>query len=139
MTHTLPPFPFPPFLPPFLSDLVEGGFRTDAPKLLNITQPDGPSFTVEGNKVSWQQWSFRVGFNFREGLVLHQVGYEDQGRVRPIVFRASMVEMAVPYAEPRAPYHRKCAFDVSDYGLGELDERGGEREGGRGGRERARG
>jgi Cu2+-containing amine oxidase len=24
----------------------------------------------------------------------------------------------VPYAEPRAPYHRKCAFDVSDYGLG---------------------
>lgn len=87
---------------------------------------------MEGNKVSWQQWSFRVGFNFREGLVLHQVGYEDQGRVRPIVFRASMVEMAVPYAEPRAPYHRKCAFDVSDYGLGTLDERG--REGGREGR-----
>ena len=24
----------------------------------------------------------------------------------------------MPYAEPRAPYHRKCAFDVSDYGLG---------------------
>jgi len=102
-----------------LADLVEGGFRTDAPKPLNITQPEGPSFTVEGNKVLWQQWSFRVGFNFREGLVLHQVGYEDQGRVRPIIFRASMVEMAVPYAEPRAPYHRKCAFDVSDYGLGE--------------------
>ncbi len=97
-------------------DLVEGGFRADPPKALNIIQPDGPSFTVSGNLVTWQKWSFRVGFNAREGLVLHRVGYEDQGRVRPILHRASMVEMAVPYAEPRAPYHRKCAFDVGDYG-----------------------
>lgn len=32
--------------------------------------------------------------------------------MRPILYRASLVEMAVPYAEPRAPYNRKCAFDV---------------------------
>ena len=24
----------------------------------------------------------------------------------------------MPYAEPRAPFHKKCAFDVVDYGLG---------------------
>lgn len=103
--------------------LVEGGLRADPPKPLNVVQPEGPSFTVVGNKVSWQKWSFRVGFNFREGLVLHQVGYQDLGRLRPVLFRASMVEMAVPYAEPRAPYHRKCAFDVSDYGLGEWERK----------------
>ena len=28
-------------------------------KPLEITQPEGPSFTVEGWKVSWQKWSFR--------------------------------------------------------------------------------
>jgi Cu2+-containing amine oxidase len=44
--------------------------------------------------------------------------YEDSGRVRPVLHRASIVEIAVPYAEPRAPFHKKCAFDVVDYGLG---------------------
>ena len=44
--------------------------------------------------------------------------YEDQGRIRPIVHRASLVEMAVPYGDPNAPFQRKCAFDVGDYGLG---------------------
>lgn len=60
---------------------------------------------MDGNLVQWQKWSFRVGFNYREGLVLHQVGFEDQGRVRPVMHRLSIVEMSVPYAEPRAPYH----------------------------------
>ena len=32
--------------------------------------------------------------------------------------RASLVEMAVPYGDPNAPFQRKCAFDVGDYGLG---------------------
>jgi len=35
-----------------------------------------------------------------------------------VLHRASVVEIAVPYAEPRAPFHKKCAFDVVDYGLG---------------------
>ena len=35
-----------------------------------------------------------------------------------MLHRASVVEIAVPYAEPRAPFHKKCAFDVVDYGLG---------------------
>ncbi|MCJ1305232.1 hypothetical protein MMC08_008046 [Hypocenomyce scalaris] len=26
--------------------------------------------------------------------------------------------MAVPYGDPNAPFQRKCAFDVGDYGLG---------------------
>jgi hypothetical protein len=57
----------------------------------------GPSFTVDGNLVCWQKWQFRVGFNYREGLVLHQLGYEDGDGVRPVLHRASLVEMAVPY------------------------------------------
>lgn len=38
-------------------------------------QPEGPSWEVDGHHVKWQQWDLRVGFNYREGLVLHQVGY----------------------------------------------------------------
>lgn len=37
----------------------------------------------------------------REGLVLHCVGYEDGGKLRPVLHRASLVEMAVPYGDPR--------------------------------------
>jgi len=87
---------------------------SDANAALDIVQPNGPGFRVNGNAVEWSKWSFRVGFNHREGLVLHDVSYDG----RPVLHRASLVEMAVPYADPRPPYHRKCAFDVGDYGLG---------------------
>ncbi len=51
-------------------------YRDDV-KPLEIVQSAGPSFTVEGNEVRWQKWRLRVGFNAREGLVLHAIGYED--------------------------------------------------------------
>ncbi|CAM9819885.1 unnamed protein product, partial [Hapterophycus canaliculatus] len=89
-------------------------FRSDPPRPLEITQPDGPSFSVDGNSVSWQRWSLRIGFNYREGLVLHDVKFDG----RPVMWRGSLVEMAVPYGDPREPFTRKCAFDVGDYGLG---------------------
>ncbi len=94
-------------------------FRQDL-KPLEITQPEGPSFRVEGNKVSWQKWSLRVGFNPREGLVLYCVGYEDKGRVRPVMYRASLSEMVVPYGDPRAHNFRRNAFDLGEYGIGML-------------------
>ena len=51
----------------------ERGWRTGL-KPLNVVQPEGPSFTVDGNMVFWQKWSMRVSFNYSEGLVLHTVG-----------------------------------------------------------------
>lgn len=91
------------------NEYLANSWRTNPLKTLDITQPDGPSFTVEdSNHVQWQNWSFRVGFNYREGLVLHDVEFDG----RSVVKRASLVEMAVPYGDPRPPYTRKCAFDV---------------------------
>jgi len=87
-------------------------------KPINITQPEGPSFTVEGNLVRWHKWHIRVGFNAREGLVLHQIAFQDGDRLRPVIHRASLSEMAVPYGDPNYPYIRKCALDVGDYGMG---------------------
>ncbi|KAI8472761.1 MAG: copper amine oxidase [Monoraphidium minutum] len=99
------------------SDLQPGPWRAGL-KPLDVLQPEGPSFSVEGGLVKWQKWQMRVSFNYREGLVLHSVAYEDGGKLRPVLHRASLVEMAVPYGDPKAPWTRKCAFDVSDYGLG---------------------
>ena len=59
---------------------------------------------VEGNGIKWQKWQIRISFNWREGLVLHNVGYEDGDAVRPVLYRASIAEMAVPYAEAQVSY-----------------------------------
>jgi primary-amine oxidase len=96
-----------------------GPLRTDL-KPLAITQPEGPSFTVEGNLVRWQKWSLRVGMDPLEGLVLHTVGYEDGGRIRPIMYRASVSEMVVPYGHPGPMHAWKSAFDAGEWGLGRM-------------------
>jgi primary-amine oxidase len=87
-------------------------------KPLAIEQPEGPSFTLNGHQLSWQNWNFVVGFNAREGLTIHDVRYNDRGRLRPILFRASLTEMVVPYGDPRPTQARKNAFDVGEYGMG---------------------
>ena len=94
-------------------------FRTDL-KPLDVVQPEGPSFSVDGNLVIWQKWSFRVGYTRREGLVLHGISYQDQGRERPIINRASLSELVVPYGDPEEKNYRKNAFDVGEAGIGSL-------------------
>ncbi len=94
-----------------------GPLRNDL-KPVEIAQPDGPSFQVDGHEVCWQKWRFRLGFTPREGLVLYTVGYEDQGRVRPILYRASLAEMIVPYGDPGQAHYRKNVLDMGEHGLG---------------------
>ena len=110
--------PFPPKSGSYYPE-DNGPLRTDL-KPLEITQPEGPSFEVEGNLVRWQKWSMRVGMDPLEGLVLCTVGYEDGGRVRPILYRASVSEMVVPYGHPGPMHAWKSAFDAGEWGLGRM-------------------
>ena len=87
-------------------------------KPLEITQPQGPSFAVDDYQVRWQNWSFVIGFNAREGLTLHHLRYRDGGRDRSVLYRASLTEMVVPYGDPGPTQFRKNAFDVGEYGIG---------------------
>ncbi len=87
-------------------------------KPLVITQPEGPSFALTGHRMAWQNWRFVIGFNAREGLTIHDVRYDDNGRIRPIFYRASLTEMVVPYGDPRPTQARKNAFDLGEYGVG---------------------
>ena len=108
-------------IPPESGDYYPEGqkLRTDL-RPLTIAQPEGPSFTVEGNLVSWQRWSFRVTMDPLEGLVLRTLGYEDGGRVRPVLYRASISEMVVPYGSPDPMHMWKNAFDAGEWGLGRM-------------------
>jgi len=89
--------------------------RTDL-KALEITQPDGPSFTIEGHRIDWQGWSLRVSVDPYEGLVLHTVSL----RGRSILHRASISEMVVPYGDPGPLHGWKNAFDAGEWGLGRM-------------------
>ena len=95
------------------------GYRTDQ-RPIEITQPDGVSFTLHGRELRWQKWRLRVGFSHREGLVLHEIAYEDNGELRPVCHRASIAELVIPYGDPNPTVHFKNVFDIGEYGVGPL-------------------
>jgi len=94
-------------------------FRTPL-KPLDVVQPEGPSFTLEGNLLTWDNWDVRIGFNGREGLVLYRLGYTIGDDRRPVGYRLSMAEMVVPYGTPEGVHYRKNVFDSGEYGFGKL-------------------
>jgi primary-amine oxidase len=96
---------------------VRGPLRTTQ-KPIEITQPQGSSLTLEGNVLTWEKWSLRVGFDTREGLVLHQIGFDEGAGIRPIVYRASIAEMVVPYADPSPVRSWQNYFDTGEYLVG---------------------
>jgi primary-amine oxidase len=85
---------------------------------LEVSQPEGASFRLDGRLLSWQNWSLRLGFTCREGLVLHTVGFTDSGRLRPVAHRLSFAEMIVPYRDATSDHYRRTAFDIGEWGLG---------------------
>jgi primary-amine oxidase len=92
----------------------------------DVVQPDGPSWDIDGWTVEWQRWRFHVGWTQREGLVLHNVTYDDPGHKgsdpghRSVLSRASVAEMAVPYGTPVQSDRFKNAMDAGEYNLGRL-------------------
>ncbi|MEI6236324.1 MAG: hypothetical protein WCT04_24975 [Planctomycetota bacterium] len=53
-----------------------------------------------------------------KGLTLYQVSYNDHGKVRPILYKACLSEMTVPYGDPAKTWSFRNAFDVGEYGVG---------------------
>jgi primary-amine oxidase len=110
-----------PTMGEYVPRLVPALELRDDLKPLEVRQPEGVSFTLDGNELRWQRWSLRIGFNPREGMVLHTVGYEDPTpptRVRPVAHRLSFAEMVVPYRDPTGEHERRTAFDIGEWGLG---------------------
>jgi len=110
----------------FLPDLMKetepkGTFKLrDDVKPLNVVQPEGVSFKIDGNVLEWQKWKMHVAFSHREGIALSTITYNDNGVVRPVLYRMSVAEMTVPYGAPDHPHPRKFAFDTGEYGMGTM-------------------
>ncbi|MEC8298988.1 MAG: primary-amine oxidase [Pseudomonadota bacterium] len=85
-------------------------------KDIEITQPKGPSFKVDGYKISWQGYEFRVGMHPVNGLVLHQISLQG----RPILYRAALSDMVVPYGDQDPMHSWKHVLDASEYNMGQM-------------------
>jgi primary-amine oxidase len=83
-------------------------------KPIEVVQPEGVSFTVEGSEIGWYRWTLRAALDPQEGLVLHDVRFDG----RPVLHRASCAEMIVPYGEPHPMHAWRTYFDAGEYGLG---------------------
>ena len=83
---------------------------------LAITQPEGPSFSLDGNDISWLGWRLSFGVRPIEGLVLYDISYQG----RPILHRAAIEEMVVPYGASSPNHWWKNAFDAGEWGLGRM-------------------
>ncbi|PFH61859.1 hypothetical protein XA68_15987 [Ophiocordyceps unilateralis] len=79
-----------------------------------VHQPQGSSLDLQGGLLSWEKWRLRVGFNYREGMTLHDVRYDG----RSLFYRLSLSELFVPYGDPRPVFQRKGALDLGNDGAG---------------------
>jgi primary-amine oxidase len=82
---------------------------------VSMVQPLGPSFTVNGNQVSWQNWKFHFRVDPRRGIVLSTVRYTDAGKDRSIMYQGSLSELFVPYMDPSEPWNYQGYYDLGTY------------------------
>ncbi len=82
---------------------------------ISVMQPMGPSFTLDGQEVSWQHWKFHFRVDPRRGIVLSLVRYEDGTRERPVMYQGSLSELVVPYMDPNEPWVAQAFFDLGSY------------------------
>lgn len=90
----------------YLPAFIGNGYVHDSLKPIDITQPEGPSFRMEGNELHWAGYKMHIGFNYREGIVLSDVSMYDmyEQRQRDLFNRISVVEMVVPYGNPQVSF-----------------------------------
>lgn len=89
------------------------------PNPIRISQPEGSSISFNGQEISWQHWRLRYGIDNREGLIIYDVRYVDNGVERPVMYKGSMPEMVVPYGAPSLLQAAYNFFDAGEYRLGQ--------------------
>ena len=85
-------------------------------KPLEITQPEGVSFTLDGNALTLAEVVAAARLQPPRGPgPAHASAYDGARRV---AHRLSFAEMVVPYRDPTPDHYRRTAFDIGEWGLG---------------------
>ncbi|MBY0489553.1 MAG: hypothetical protein K2R93_06900 [Gemmatimonadaceae bacterium] len=82
---------------------------------VQMVQPKGATYALNGHEVSWQNWKFQFRMDMRRGLVISQVRYTDGGKDRSVMYQGSLSELFVPYMDPNDPWNYQGYFDLGTY------------------------
>ena len=90
------------------------------PKLRPVRQdvPRGSNIALADNVVSWQNWSFHMRMERRDGLVLSLINYRDGEKDRSIAYQIHASEMFVPYMDASPGWYFRTFLDTGEYGFG---------------------
>lgn len=105
-------------LPDFGESIKNSKHETFSP--FSIRQNAKKAFNLNGSTIEWQGWKFNATLHPREGLVIHSVRYNYKNKTRKIAHRISLSEMVVPYGDTSLHWYWRNAFDVGEYGVGNL-------------------
>ncbi len=90
------------------------------PGPIQVTQPMGRGFTLDGYQVSWQKWRFHVRPDQRVGAILSAVTYDDGEERRSVLYQANLSEIFVPYMDPAFRWYARNYIDAGEYSSGGL-------------------
>lgn len=83
--------------------------------------PQGANFDIaRGYRLRWQNWSFHLRIERREGPVISLVRYKDSSTDRLIAYQMALSEMIVPYMDPDPNWSYRSFLDAGEFGLGYL-------------------
>ena len=95
------------------------GVRDNAKPIVQIA-PEGSNISVNGSMVQWQNWSFHLRWELREGVVVSLVHYQDGDRSRSVLYQGHLSEIFVPYQDPSEGWYYRNYLDEGDYGFGTM-------------------
>ncbi|CAF3900194.1 unnamed protein product [Rotaria magnacalcarata] len=114
-------YPLPPLNCNYSSDRVTDTRQDIRP--LEIIQPEGPSFQVNGNQVSWQKWLFVIGFTIRQEKQARSHLSLEKGRSwkfenssvlnslgEPTGYKLHPGENCIPFASSNAWWRKRASF-----------------------------
>jgi len=96
------------------------GVLRKPPNSISIVQSSGPTFKVDGHRVSWQKWQFHFRIDPRLGPVISLVKYNDNDKIRSILYQGSLSELFVPYMSPDDGWYFRTYMDAGEFGIGKL-------------------
>ncbi len=100
-------------------DETIGPLRT-FPSPIEIRQPLGPGFTIDGHVVSWDQWRFHLRSDARVGTIISTETWRDGDTDRPVLYEGNLSEIFVPYMDPARNWYTRTFLDAGEYSAGGL-------------------
>ena len=102
--------------PAATADYDEASLKPYKPAMnpIEVTLPNGPSYTFDGSFVDWGPWRFHLRLDRRRGVIVSLASFEG----RSVLYQASLSEMWVPYMDPAYGWFYKNYFDAGEYGFG---------------------